>query len=294
MRVAVIDVGSNTVRLLVAAVRGAARIEPIADEKAFLWLGAELAQHGELAPAKQAELAGTVRAFARIARDHDVARLETIVTAPGRGRGAESLLGTLQQWTGAPVRVLSAAEEGRLAWEGAVARADELPEVVGVADVGGGSTELVVGTPLAGVAWVCSLEIGSLRLTESFFRSDPPSASAVARARDAAREALSTIDPPIPDSVFATGGSARTAAKMLGRRYDASALDEAIVTLTRRSSVQAATAHGLHAERARTIAAGAIILAEIARLLERPLERARGGLREGAALSLAADALLAA
>jgi exopolyphosphatase/guanosine-5'-triphosphate,3'-diphosphate pyrophosphatase len=294
MRVAVIDVGSNTVRLLVAAVRGADRIEPIADEKAFLWLGAELAQRGELGPKKQAELSDTARAFARIAHDHDIARLETIVTAPGRGRGAESLLETLGQATGAPVRVLSASEEGRLAWEGAVARAGDLPDVVGVADVGGGSTELVVGTPLAGPAWVCSLAIGSLRLTERFFRGDPPSPDEVARARASAQEELVTIDPPIPDRVFATGGSARTAAKILGRRYDASALDEAILTLTGRSAAETAAAHGLHAERARTIAAGAIILAEIARLLDRPLERARGGLREGAALSLAADTLLAA
>jgi exopolyphosphatase/guanosine-5'-triphosphate,3'-diphosphate pyrophosphatase len=293
MRVAVVDVGSNTVRLLVASV-GRTGVESLADEKAFHWLGAELARRGAPRSRTLAAVAATVERFARTARAHRADRLETIVTAPGRQAGAGPLLATLREATGAPVRVLSAEEEGRLAWEGAVARARDLPEVVGVVDVGGGSTEIVVGTPLSGPAWIRSLELGSLRLAHAHFGSDPPAPGELERARAVTREALGTVKPPVPDRVFATGGSARTAARLLGRRFTAADLDGAIPVLTRLPARETAAAHGLHAERARTIAAGAIILAETARLLGRPLERARGGLREGAALALAHGAAVAA
>ena len=66
------------------------------------------------------------------------------------------------------VRVLSADEEGRLAYQGAVAAAASLPETVAVCDVGGGSTELVVGTPTGGPTWWRSIDLGCVRLTERF------------------------------------------------------------------------------------------------------------------------------
>ena len=86
-----------------------------------------------------------MRRFAHAAREHDVQRVEAIITAPGRGPGGAELAAAVSNATGWPARVLSADDEGRLAYDGAVARADDLPEVVGVVDVGGGSSEIVVG-----------------------------------------------------------------------------------------------------------------------------------------------------
>ena len=86
-----------------------------------------------------------------------------------------------------PVRVLSADEEGRLAYQGAVAAAASLPETVAVCDVGGGSTELVVGTPTGGPTWWRSIDLGCVRLTERFLVDDPPGKVAMARAADGSR-----------------------------------------------------------------------------------------------------------
>jgi exopolyphosphatase/guanosine-5'-triphosphate,3'-diphosphate pyrophosphatase len=295
MRVAVIDVGSNTARLLVASVSNGSAVDAVADERAFLGLGAEIARQGLVGPEKLAETADTAARFARVARKARAERIETIVTAPGRqGDNPDALLTTLRTATEAPVRVLSAEEEGRLAYDGAVARAAALPEVVGVVDVGGGSTEIVVGTPLAGAAWVRSVDIGSLRLTSTCFETDPPTAGELAEARRVVRLALDGVEPPIPDAVFATGGSSRALGKVLGRRYDADALDDAVQELSRRPAAKRVSAFGLHPLRAETIVAGAIVLGEVGRLLGRPFALARGGLREGAALELAAGVAAAA
>jgi exopolyphosphatase/guanosine-5'-triphosphate,3'-diphosphate pyrophosphatase len=288
MLVAVVDVGSNTARLLVASV-GPGPVEAVADERVFLGLGAELARHDRLRPDKIAETAETAKRFARVARGAGAERLETVVTAPGRQAGdARELLAALREATGAPVRVLSAAEEGQLAFEGAVAGATKLPAVVGVVDVGGGSTEIVVGTPAAGPTWIRSLELGSLTLTRSCLPRDPPRAKHVEQARESVRAALADVRPPAPDVVFATGGSSRALGNVLGRRYDADALDAVIPKLARRGAAKRTERFGLHPLRAQTIVAGAVVLAEVARLLERPFDLARGGLREGAALRLAA------
>jgi exopolyphosphatase/guanosine-5'-triphosphate,3'-diphosphate pyrophosphatase len=190
--------------------------------------------------------------------------------------------------------VLSADDEGRLAYDGAVARSFGLPEVVAVVDVGGGSSEIVVGTPLLGAAWVRSLTTGSLHLTRLLLDSDRPSREALEAARDVVRRALDGVQPPSPDLALAAGGSARAAAKAIGETFDADELDELARLAARKSARDLARAFGLRPNRARTLAAGAIVLAETARLLGRPFELARGGLREGAALALAAAHVAAA
>jgi exopolyphosphatase/pppGpp-phosphohydrolase len=139
-----------------------------------------------------------------------------------------------------------------------------------------------------------SLEIGSLRLTHACLRRDPPRAREVGHAREAVRAALVDVRPPVPDLVFATGGSSRALGKVLGRRYDAEALDALIPKLARRGAAKRAERFGVHPLRAETIVAGAVVLAEVARLLGRPFDLARGGLREGAALRLAAVEAVAA
>ena len=295
MRVAVVDIGSNTARLLVADV-ASDEVATVAEERTYLGLGAEIAQRGSLTLSTVDRIAALAHGYAGTAATHGAERLETVVTAPGRqGRSASLLVAALTSATAAPVRVLTADEEGRLAYDGAIARAErELPEVVGVVDVGGGSTELVVGTPSLGPAWVRSIDLGSLRLTRRCLRSDPPSGRDLTEARDAVCRRLEEIEPPRPDLALATGGSARAVARVVGRTFDAGDLDEVVRVFASRPSADAATLFGIAPERAGTVLAGALLLAETARLLGRPLELARGGLREGVALALgAADALAA-
>ena len=215
MRVAVIDVGSNTARLLVADV--GAEVETVREEKAFLGLAADIVRHGEIRRGKLGVTGDVVARYARIARQHDAEALEILVTAPGRqGRGSKELVTRLERAARAPVRVLSANEEGSLAFDGAVLRTS-LAGVVAVCDVGGGSTELAIGTRALGATWVRSADIGSLRLTRALLPGDPPSAARIDAAREAAHEALVGLSPPRASAALAVGGSARAAAKLVGR-----------------------------------------------------------------------------
>ncbi len=289
MKVGIVDVGSNTVRLLVASV-GSGEVRSLQEERAHLGLGEEILLHGRVRRRKLEELAEVATEFGRIARKHRVRELETVVTAPGRqGDAPERLLKVLRRTTGAPVRIVSAEDEGRLAYTGAVARTEVGSRVVGVCDVGGGSTEVVVGTALLGPAWVRSVDVGSLRLTASFLHGDPPAAAEIERARAAVRVALTEIAPPLPELALATGGSARAIARIVGRAYDADRLQHVIAALASRSAEQTSRELALPFHRARTLIAGSLILAEVSRLLGVELTPAKGGIREGAALQLAAQ-----
>jgi len=291
MRVAVIDVGSNTARLLVANVDADDSVVPVAEERAYLRLGAEIERTGTLGAKKIAAAAETCGAFARRAAELDAVRTTVIVTAPGRqGASASALMAALGEATGLRARVLTAGDEGRLAFNGAVARAKaELPEVVAVVDVGGGSTEIVVGTPLLGAAWIQSADIGSLRLTHAHLRDNPPTAAQIAAAAAAVAGHLADMRPPLPDLALAVGGSARALTKIVGRRFAADDLDEAVKILSRRPAAKAARTFGIASDRAETLLAGALLLAGASRVLGTSFELGRGGLREGAAVELASS-----
>ena len=287
MRVGVIDVGSNTVRLLVATV-GSGHVRTIREERTHLGLGEELLRHGRIRRRKLDEVAEVTGDYARIARKLGVRELETVVTAPGRqSEEPARLLDVLGRATAGEVRVVSAEEEGQLAFEGAVARADTGESLVAVCDVGGGSTELVVGTQLLGPAWVRSVDLGSLRLTAALLPGDPPTASEIESARAAVRSGLAELDPPRAERALATGGSARAVAKIVGHEYGPDDLEGVVALLAARPAAESAKALGLRADRAHTLLAGAMILAEVSRLIGVPFAPSRGGIREGAALRLA-------
>ena len=289
MRVAVIDVGSNTARLLVASVTPEGRVLPVVEDRAFLRLGAEIEQTGTIGGAKIAEAAETCAGFARTAAEHRAERAAVIVTAPGRqGAAGARLTRALADATGLPVRVLSGEGEARLAFDGAVGGTTApLPEVVAVVDVGGGSTEIAVGTPLLGAAWIASADLGSLRLTRAHLPDDPPTAGQITAARTSVADALAAQDPPRPDVALAVGGSARAIARIVGRRFDAEDLERVVKLLRRRPAAKAVRSFGIGPERAQTLLAGALLLAGASRVLGVPLELGRGGVREGAALELA-------
>jgi exopolyphosphatase/guanosine-5'-triphosphate,3'-diphosphate pyrophosphatase len=288
MDVAIVDIGSNTARLLVASVDDAGEVAELRRERRYLRLGDDVHRLGRIGPEKLAEAGEVARRYARIARRSGVARLETIVTAPGRqAANGDELVRVLAAETNAPVVVLSGEDEGRLAWEGAVARMTDPPEVVAVADLGGGSCELAVGTPALGPAWIRSLDLGALRVTREYLGGNPPSRKRVERARDEIRELLSIFEPPQPDRTLVVGGTARAVGRIVGRRFGATALDELAAKLTRVPAEAVTESHGVTRERALTLLGGTLVLDELARRLGTDLEVGRGGLREGAALALA-------
>jgi exopolyphosphatase/guanosine-5'-triphosphate,3'-diphosphate pyrophosphatase len=286
MRVAVIDVGSNTVRLLVSEERGG-RIEPVREARRLLLLGKEIERSGALSPGKLDAARRCARRFATLAHEADSAKLEVVVTAPGRqSANADELVRVLAEATAAPVRILSPDEEGRLAWDGAVAASAEVAPVLAVCDVGGGSTEVVVGTRKSGPVWSRSLDIGSLRLTERLLELAPPGKEGIRAGQATIAAAFDAFTPPLPQAALATGGTARALKKLVGVRLGEEELAAAVRRLTKRSAREVARSVGIDRERARTLPAGALILAEVQRRLDTPLVVSTAGLREGLALAL--------
>ena len=293
MRVAVIDVGSNTVRLLVAE-QGASRIEPVREARSLLLLGRQIERRGSLSARKLEEAGHSAQRFARLAREAGAARLEVVVTAPGRqSANAQDLVRVLAEATAAPVRVLSPDEEGRLAWQGAIEAAPQLAPTIAVCDVGGGSTELLVGTPGGGPAWARSLDIGCLRLTERLLDRDPPGKERMRAAEAEVEAALEGWVIPLPHVALATGGTARALRKLLGPRFGEPELAAAVRRLRKTSAHEIARLSGVDPPRARTLAAGVLILAQVQRRLGTLFLVSPAGLREGVALTLLREAAAA-
>ena len=293
VRVGIVDVGANTVRLLVAA-RDGDRLVSVREERTQLGLGEEIERTGELSAEKLEETAATAATRVRTARKLRCAAVEVLVTSPGRqARNGGELVSRLADATGASTRVLTAQEEGELAWIGAVSAARTVPATVAVCDVGGGSAQIAVGSATEGPAWVRSVDIGSLRLTRRAFREDPPTGGDIERARQAIDDAFGEVTPPLPLGALAVGGTARALRRVAGDTLGPTELDAAVKELRARSSRQISKSYRVDRQRARTITAGALILGEIQRRLRVPLEVGRGGLREGAALLLL-DATVAA
>jgi exopolyphosphatase / guanosine-5'-triphosphate,3'-diphosphate pyrophosphatase len=286
VRVAIVDVGANTLRLLVAVPDGQS-VAAVHEEREQLGLGEEVERYGYITAPKCADAVAVARQQTRKARRLGCERIEILVTSPGRqSANGDEFAAALARGTGVPVRILSSDEEGSLAWEGAVAALDHVPESVAVCDVGGGSAQVVVGTRRSGPAWARSIDLGSLRLTTRFLaESDPPSPQALGEARAAAGEAFASLVAPVAQLALAAGGTARALRRVVPV-LDEHGLERAIDELAAANRAKLAKRFGLPPPRAATLLGGAILFAEAQRRLGLPLGPACGGVREGSALAL--------
>jgi exopolyphosphatase / guanosine-5'-triphosphate,3'-diphosphate pyrophosphatase len=285
MNVAVIDVGSNTIRLLVAA-HSRQGLAVVARGKKVVGLGADIEQNGAVSPKKLREAAECLTDFAQTARVSAAALIEVVIASPGRqAENADQLVHMLSRAAGAPARVLSREEEGRLAFEGALAYVNP-PGTVAVCDVGGGSGQVAVGTVSGGPAWVRSVDLGSLRLSARVPSSDPPTNEELSVMRAHAEKAFARLTPPLPMTAIAVGGTARGAKKLVGRTLGPDELSDALRLLRKSCAKEIAREHDLEVWRVRALPAGIAILMELQERLGVSLEVGRGGLREGLALEL--------
>src|SRR5262245_43946886 len=153
MRVGVVDLGGNTARLLVAG-RGPEGLERLAEERVVLRLGAEIERKGRISKSSLATTRATVAGLCSQADDAGCAEVEVLVTSPGRQSGNRSALRrTLSRRVQREIRFVTADEEARLAYVGAVACTPVEGELVAVVDVGGGSTEIALGPPSGPPSW---------------------------------------------------------------------------------------------------------------------------------------------
>jgi exopolyphosphatase/pppGpp-phosphohydrolase len=123
-------------------------------------------------------------------------------------------------------------------------------------------------------------------LTDRYLASDPPTQDELDRARREVAARFDDVTPPAVGLVLATGGSARRLRRLIGRNLGASELDAALELAVSHPSTRLAADHDMQPARARTLAAGAVILAEAQIRFGVPLRVVRNGLREGTVLSL--------
>ena len=290
MRLGVLDVGSNTTRLLVASVEHG-QVVRLAQEKVRLSLGEEIERYGVVSDVHIAAAAKAVRKLAAVARKQGVESLDVFVTAPGRQSGnGRKLVAALTRAAGAPVRVLTTEEEGRLAYGGAVATAPmDLPATIAVCDVGGASTEIAVGSPGDVPGWLCSVDLGSVRLATRIdstrFGDDE-----LGDARAETGAAFAGLEPPRVEAALAVGGSARAARRLVGPTLGADELAKALRIVRTTSPRTITRRYGVDRARVRILPTGLVILAEVQSRLGVPLHVCDGGIREGAVLAWVAEA----
>jgi len=276
MHVAVVDVGSNTIRLLVGA-RDGDRIAEIVRDKRVVGLGADVERSGAISAPKLAETVECVAGFVEDARGAGAELIDVVVASPGRqARNAPQLIHLLSRAT---------EIEARLAFEGALAGITPRGAVA-VCDVGGGSAQVAIGTVEHGPAWLRSVDLGSLRLSARIPHGDPPGRKELAALRSEARAAVSALTPPLPGGAVAVGGTARSLRKLVGPSLGEGELDEAFDLLRRTPAAELAGRYDIDLWRARALPAGTAIVAALQSLLGVSLEVGRGGLREGVVLEL--------
>lgn len=284
---AAIDIGSYSVHLLVAGLRGRA-LEPLHDESAFLGLGRTIDAQGELGLAG-AQLVDTLAAFATRARDLGATTLTMVGTDPlRRAPDAAKVVGDIRATTGVETAVLTHEEEAMVALLGVQAGLPLDRETVMV-DVGGGSTEVLVARPgLAPLA--VGLPLGAARLTGEHVRNDPPTWAEIRAMRAAAAKAFLAAPPANAAELLAVGGTARSllrvGPRIANRILTARRIEQALDIIMGSPAVSVANQFTVRLSRAHVLAAGAAILLEgLGQYRLTRIRVAKGGLREGLILA---------
>ncbi|MGZ4317724.1 MAG: Ppx/GppA phosphatase family protein [Gaiellaceae bacterium] len=288
MRVGVIDLGTNSTRLLVADVEDG-HVDEVARDTTITRLGEGVDERRQLLPVAVARVRNVLSGYRRELERLGAERVLVLATSSVRdAENGEAFHGEIEWSYGFTTRLLSGEEEAELTRRG-VAGGRELDPDALVLDIGGGSTELITESERI------SLDVGSVRLTERFLRSDPPTGEELAAAANAVRELLPELEPK--EAIGVAGTITSLAALELGEydpeRVDGYRLSRAAVEaqLERLASLTVAERRelpGLDPERAPVIGAGAVILDEVMKRYDlAELEVSERDLLHGAALEAA-------
>jgi exopolyphosphatase/guanosine-5'-triphosphate,3'-diphosphate pyrophosphatase len=277
-RVAAVDMGTNSIRLLVAEPSNGGVVE-VARDMVITRLGEGVDQAGRLKPEALDRTMAVLSRYVRRARALGAERIRVGATSAVRDAGSRDALFTeVAAITGAAPEVLSGEREAGLSFLGATEGLDQ-PAPFLVFDIGGGSTELVLGTDQPDVA--VSVDVGSVRTTERVRPADPPTANDLEAMRRLAAEGLALAERTVPSGGAATlvgvaGTTTTVQAIALGlRRYDPEAIHRSFLSRSDAERVSAELSRMTVAERAAlpvmapgradVIMAGSIILLEILR-----------------------------
>jgi exopolyphosphatase / guanosine-5'-triphosphate,3'-diphosphate pyrophosphatase len=285
----VIDVGSNTIHLLVGEVDEGA-VLPVTGEKISARLGAGVEKTGRIAEERLSLAADAIGLFARISALNGVS--EPVILATSAVRDAENgleLTERVRELTDLKMLLISGEEEAALGFRGAVSAVGaswEGPALV--VDLGGGSAQLIVGEASSGPLMQVSLPLGSNRTTERFVENDPAKKKELRALEEHVKEMMPGWSLSQRVSVVAVGGSARAILKITRDDLTVERMRKLALEISEFPSAVLAREHGLAPERAQVMPAAITTLAAILEHFDRDrLTVARGGLREGTLLTIA-------
>jgi exopolyphosphatase/guanosine-5'-triphosphate,3'-diphosphate pyrophosphatase len=284
---AAIDIGSNTTRLLVAEpVDG--QLKKVMEQRAYTRIGKAVNKKGAIRPEKVSEVAEVVGTQVRLAQELGAEEFRAVATAAIRdATNGEEVADEVGRLAGIPIEVLPEEEEGRLSFIGATKTLGHPSEgLVGVVDIGGGSTEVILGTVSGGVQSVRSWPVGSGNLAEEMISSDPPSASEIRRIRDRIDDIFEGVEFERPTQAVAVGGSATSLRRLVGTVLEYETLERGIRVLSSDPAVEVGRRFELDPTRVRILPTGVLLLEKVSDLLGQPLQIGKGGLREGVILDL--------
>jgi exopolyphosphatase/guanosine-5'-triphosphate,3'-diphosphate pyrophosphatase len=192
-RTACIDVGTNTALLLVADLDPeSGRILPVEHRQTIVRLGESVDEERVIRSEALLRLIGSMSAYSELCRTLGVQKIIAFGTSALRdAKNRTEIIEEVLRTTGIELRCISGEEEAELTFFGAVAGMAEVPEPFTVIDIGGGSTEIIMGTATE-VERSVSINIGSVRLTERFFTTLPPDPLELESAREEINRQLST------------------------------------------------------------------------------------------------------
>lgn len=287
MLCAAVDIGSNTTRVLVAEPQEG-QLRKVMEQRAYTRFEKDSKRKGKITDEKIAELAEVVTTQVRLAEELGAEAFRIVATAAIReSRNADEVAAAIAAAAGRPVEVLSETQEGRLAFIGATKTLGHpVDGEIGVVDVGGGSSEIILGTVGGGVRTVRSFKIGSGTVAEEFLVNDPPSAAQIRALRDHIDDFFEGVEVDQPDQAVAVGGSATSLRTLVGSVLEYETLERAVRVLTGDPIAEVAKKFELDPRRVHILPAGVLILEKLSELLGRPLQIGKGGLREGIILDL--------
>ncbi|HEY3752200.1 MAG TPA: Ppx/GppA phosphatase family protein [Pseudonocardiaceae bacterium] len=288
-RVAAIDCGTNSIRLLVADVTvrddGSSWLRDVHREMRIVRLGQGVDATGMLAPDALARTRAALVDYAAVATRKGVERARMVATSATRDAGnRDEFFAMTAEVLGVPAEVISGDDEARLSFAGAVGDLDPEDGPFLVMDVGGGSTELVLGTwdgKKADVVAARSVNVGCVRVTERCLHSDPPTAAeveqAVAMASDVLADAFAAVPIEQARTFIGVAGTVTTlsAVHMGLPEYDSdvlhlsrlpmAAIEETTASLVGMTRADRAAIGSMHPGRVDVIAGGAIVTRTVAR-----------------------------
>ncbi|KQQ05659.1 MULTISPECIES: Ppx/GppA phosphatase family protein [unclassified Rathayibacter] len=274
-RVAAFDCGTNSLRLLIADVEGGALVDVLRRTE-IVRLGHGVDRTGRFDPAALERTLGVTREYAALAREAGAARLRFVATSATRDAAdRDEFLDEVERIIGVRPETISGEEEAALSFRGAVSAVDSARPVL-VVDLGGGSTELVLGDTQPRQAH--SMDVGSVRLTERHRRAGAPTAAERDAIRGDVRAALaaSSVDLPAARSVVGVAATVLTITAHALRltAYDRAALEATLPLadvlgacdeLAALSPAEAAALPYVRSGREDVLAAGALIWSEVLR-----------------------------